>query len=300
MSTKVTKNYLKCPSVNELEAHILYSDKYAITLYNVQKNGILTVVPDFKSLEDSHTTYIILRGSFIYNSGSEEVDLEKKDAIEIDNHTSYFFLESKDGGSVLAIENGTSTYVQNISEKIEEELKRNPDFDHKEVASSIDVIRLANLIVKYLPWTIDLDKLTKAALIRDIGKLEIDEKILNKPGKLTEQEFQIIKLHPEKSLKYMNGTFDDPVIREAVLEHHERLDGSGYPKGLKDTDISKEAKILMVADMYSALTNKRVYRHEKYTPEEAYEIIKNDCNKNKLDKDVVAALHKAIMDKEEN
>jgi HD-GYP domain-containing protein (c-di-GMP phosphodiesterase class II) len=52
--------------------------------------------------------------------------------------------------------------------------------------------------------------------------------------------------------------------------------------------------------MYSALTNKRVYRHEKYIPEEAYEIIKNDCNKNKLDKDVVAALHKAIMDKEEN
>ena len=174
-----------------------------------------------------------------------------------------------------------------LKEKIEE-------MDKKTAASSVEVMEVADHIAKFVSWDIDIEKLSRASLIYDIGKLEIDKKILNKPGKLTEEEFRIIKQHPEKSLKYLVGTFDDPIIRDAVIEHHERLDGSGYPRGLKDNDISKEAKILMVADMYCALVSKRSYRRNSFTSEEAYEIIYNDCNKNKLNKEVVLALRKAL------
>jgi HD-GYP domain-containing protein (c-di-GMP phosphodiesterase class II) len=290
MAIKVTKKFLKEPA-KQIRGNVLYSDKYAITSYVIPKNGILTVVPNFDEEIQRHTSYIVLKGLVHIESPKEEFDVTTGDAIEVDNDTPYFLVEADQDSILLCVENGTSTYVQDMSKQLKEKLE---EMDKKTTASSVEVMEVANHIAKFVSWNIDIEKLSRASLIYDIGKLEIDKKILNKPGKLTEEEFQIIKQHPEKSLKYLVGTFDDPIIRDAVIEHHERLDGSGYPRGLKDNDISKEAKILMVADMYCALTSKRSYRRDSFTPEEAYEIIYNDCNKNKLDKEVVLALRKAL------
>jgi HD-GYP domain-containing protein (c-di-GMP phosphodiesterase class II) len=290
MAIKVTKKFLKEPA-KQISGNVLYSDKYAITSYAIPKNGILTVVPNFDEEIQRHTSYIVLKGLVHIESPKEEFDVTTGDAIEVDNDTPYFLVEADQDSILLCVENGTSTYVQDMSKQLKEKLE---EMDKKATASSVEVMEVANHIAKFVSWNIDIEKLSRASLIYDIGKLEIDKKILNKPGKLTEEEFQIIKQHPEKSLKYLVGTFDDPIIRDAVIEHHERLDGSGYPRGLKDNDISKEAKILMVADMYCALTSKRSYRRDSFTPEEAYEIIYNDCNKNKLDKEVVLALRKAL------
>jgi HD-GYP domain len=290
MAIKVTKKFLKEPA-KQISGNVLYSDKYAITSYVIPKNGILTVVPNFDEEIQRHTSYIVLKGLVHIESPKEEFDVTTGDAIEVDNDTPYFLVEADQDSILLCVENGTSTYVQDMSKQLKEKLE---EMDKKTTASSVEVMEVANHIAKFVSWNIDIEKLSRASLIYDIGKLEIDKKILNKPGKLTEEEFQIIKQHPEKSLKYLVGTFDDPIIRDAVIEHHERLDGSGYPRGLKDNDISKEAKILMVADMYCALTSKRSYRRDSFTPEEAYEIIYNDCNKNKLDKEVVLALRKAL------
>lgn len=290
MAIKVTKKFLKEPA-KQISGNVLYSDKYAITSYVIPKNGILTVVPNFDEEIQRHTSYIVLKGLVHIESPKEEFDVTTGDAIEVDNDTPYFLVEADQDSILLCVENGTSTYVQDMSKQLKEKLE---EMDKKTTASSVEVMEVANHIAKFVSWNIDIEKLSRASLIYDIGKLEIDKKILNKPGKLTEEEFQIIKQHPEKSLKYLAGTFDDPIIRDAVIEHHERLDGSGYPRGLKDNDISKEAKILMVADMYCALTSKRSYRRDSFTPEEAYEIIYNDCNKNKLDKEVVLALRKAL------
>jgi HD-GYP domain-containing protein (c-di-GMP phosphodiesterase class II) len=296
MGIKLTKRYLKSPG-NKIHGDVLYSDKYAITSYSIPKNGILTVVPNFDDNLKRHTSYVVIQGLIHIETPKEVLDAAKGDAIEIDNDTPYFLVEADEDSVLLSVENGTSTYVQDITKQLRDKIE---EMDHKEAASSVEVMEVANHIAKYVPWTIDIEKLSRASLIYDIGKIEIDKKILNKPGKLTEEEFEIIKQHPEKSLKYLAGTFDDPIIRDAVIEHHERLDGSGYPRGLKDNDISKEAKILMVADMYCALTSNRTYRKNSFSPEEAYEIIRNDCNKNKLDKDVVLALRKALNEERFN
>ena len=99
-----------------------------------------------------------------------------------------------------------------------------------------------------------------SALLHDIGKLGIPEAILDKPGRLTDEEFALIKSHPEKGdniIKDIPG-FED--IRQAVRHHHEKWDGSGYPDGLKGEEIPLIARILTLADVYDAVTEDRPYR----------------------------------------
>jgi len=99
-----------------------------------------------------------------------------------------------------------------------------------------------------------------AGLLHDIGKIGVPEYILCKPGKLTDEEFNIIKLHPEKGKKILNGI---KRLNEAAFwlnSHHERWDGFGYPQKLKEEDIPLAARILAVADTYDAMTSDRSYR----------------------------------------
>jgi HD-GYP domain-containing protein (c-di-GMP phosphodiesterase class II) len=96
--------------------------------------------------------------------------------------------------------------------------------------------------------------------MHDIGKISIPSRILNKPGKLTDQEFDLIKTHPQVGhdiLKTIN--FPWP-IADIIFQHHERMDGSGYPRGLKRKDILLEARIVAVADVVEAMASKRPYR----------------------------------------
>jgi len=106
-----------------------------------------------------------------------------------------------------------------------------------------------------------LRSLAIGGLLHDIGKLSVPESILNKPGALDDHEFGVIKLHPERGRELLNelGGFDETVGR-LVLDHHERLDGSGYPRGLRADDLDLPTRILAVCDVYDALVSPRVYR----------------------------------------
>ena len=112
-----------------------------------------------------------------------------------------------------------------------------------------------------------------SGLLHDVGKTKVPWRILNKPGKLTQEEYEIIRLHPEHGgeivSRYLN--FGSSIV-QGVLQHHERLDGSGYLQGLSGDKIHKFAKIVMVADVYDAMTSKRVYRNP-IDPKEVYEFI---------------------------
>lgn len=107
-----------------------------------------------------------------------------------------------------------------------------------------------------------LDTLRLAGLMHDIGKISVPESVLNKPGKLNEEEWQIMRRHPEVGasiIKNIRGQ-DIGLIARIVLHHHERVDGTGYPAGLASEDIPLMARILAVADAYDAMTSRRPYR----------------------------------------
>jgi putative nucleotidyltransferase with HDIG domain len=105
-----------------------------------------------------------------------------------------------------------------------------------------------------------IEALNIAALIHDIGKINVPASILSKPGKLTEIEFSMIKEHSRTGYNNIKGIDFGYPVAEIILQHHERLNGSGYPAGLKGKDISLEAKILAVADVAEAMTSHRPYR----------------------------------------
>ncbi|MCK8058035.1 MULTISPECIES: HD-GYP domain-containing protein [unclassified Fusibacter] len=99
-----------------------------------------------------------------------------------------------------------------------------------------------------------------AAKVHDIGKVNIPDVILNKPSRLTDQEFEIMRKHPQDGHDLILKTIDSKEIASIVLQHHERLDGSGYPNRLKDDQIRIEAKIIAVVDSFDAMVSKRPYK----------------------------------------
>jgi diguanylate cyclase (GGDEF)-like protein/putative nucleotidyltransferase with HDIG domain len=106
----------------------------------------------------------------------------------------------------------------------------------------------------------DVADLRKAATLHDVGKVGVPEAILNKPGRLTDEEFQVIKTHPTIGAQMMRSWGVDEKIVSIVLEHHERVDGSGYPAALAGDQISLEARIIHTTDAYMAMTENRPYR----------------------------------------
>lgn len=105
-----------------------------------------------------------------------------------------------------------------------------------------------------------IDNIRIAGSMHDIGKISVPAEILSKPGKLTDIEFSLIKVHSQKGYDILKDAELPYPVAEIVLQHHERLDGSGYPQGLKDGQILLEAQIIMVADVVEAMASHRPYR----------------------------------------
>ncbi len=139
----------------------------------------------------------------------------------------------------------------------------------------------------------DVELMTTAGLLHDLGKLAIDEKILCKPGRLTDEEFDVIRLHPTVGFEQLNYRED---LTEGqlmmVYQHHERLDGKGYPVGVVDSEIHSWAKICSVVDVYEALTSYRPYR-SPMPRRKVFEIMERDSGK-AFDAEVLACWLKII------
>lgn len=123
------------------------------------------------------------------------------------------------------------------------------------------------------------EKIVMAASLHDLGKIAIPDAILNKPAKLTDEEFEYIKIHPQKGCNMvhsiMQGIHDDELMKIAEnisLFHHEKYDGCGYPTGLRADGIPLEARIMAIADVYDALVSERCYK-EPMSHEDAYDEI---------------------------
>jgi HD-GYP domain-containing protein (c-di-GMP phosphodiesterase class II) len=137
-----------------------------------------------------------------------------------------------------------------------------------------------------------LRALATGALVHDIGKLSVPDAILQKPGPLTDDEFAVIKQHPEwGDLLLVDLGFGDEV-RHLVRDHHERLDGSGYPHGAVGSVISFDARILAVCDVYDALISRRVYR-DAWTHDKAIALLRAESGTT-FDPKCVAALERVL------
>lgn len=139
----------------------------------------------------------------------------------------------------------------------------------------------------------ELSPITNAALYHDLGKQYIPSSILDKPGKLTTDEFNTIKTHPEIGYEMMLNAFQEfteihPIIPLVALQHHERCDGSGYPFSLKTNDICLPAKIIAICDVYEAIRSRRSYKGIM-THQNTMKIIMDD--EHKYDPDVLKAFN---------
>ena len=134
--------------------------------------------------------------------------------------------------------------------------------------------------------------LATGALVHDIGKLSVPDSILQKPGPLTDEEFEIIKRHPEWGDKLLVDLGFGDEVRHLVRDHHERLDGSGYPQGTESSLISFDARILGVCDVYDALISRRVYR-DAWPHERALALLREQSGTS-FDPKCVAALERVL------
>lgn len=144
---------------------------------------------------------------------------------------------------------------------------------------SLRVAEYSRKIARRAGYTEDhLMEIYMMALLHDIGKIGIPDTILNKPGKLSSEEFSKVKEHPVIGAKILENISEFPGIGVGALYHHERYDGQGYPRGLKGENIPEEARIIAVADCYDAITSNRSYRN-MLKPREARDRIEKDKGK---------------------
>ena len=208
-------------------------------------------------------------------------------------------LEAAKMGEMIELEG-----FENMAENFMDSVKRNQnaltclsrirDKDSYLMEHSVNVAVLMSVLGKHLKLERTyLHQCVTGALLHDIGKILIPNKILHKPGKLTKDEFNIMKRHSLYSRKILEKNHDFPQVSINVAgQHHERLDGGGYPEGLKGENVSKEARMASVVDIYDAITADRVY-HKGMPPSVALKRMLEWCGPH-LDTQYVHAFIKAI------
>lgn len=185
--------------------------------------------------------------------------------------------------SAKVLENSLSTFITRAGEDLDTNLllnqtkeiiimNRNPmntfhmlqDMRKYDDATFIHCLNVAIICNIFGHWIRmpqeDIDILTLAGLLHDVGKMEIPERIIKKPEILTDSEYSVVKLHPKRGYNLLQPIRMDERIKRVALMHHERCDGSGYPYGLKGDEIDEFAKMVAIADIYDAMTSARVYR----------------------------------------
>ncbi|TKB02594.1 HD-GYP domain-containing protein [Alteromonas portus] len=190
-----------------------------------------------------------------------------------------------------------------FSNKLVESVDRNPDAllcltkirekDDYLLEHSLNVAILLANFGKFLGMSDEeVQDLSYAGFLHDLGKIKIPDEILHKPGRLTDSEMEIMKGHVNYGVEYLKDTDLGSPLIQAISEHHERLDGLGYPAGTKGEDISQAGRMLAIADMYDALTADRVYK-AGMSSQKAFSILMSDAPA-RLDQSLVQKFIKCL------
>ena len=182
---------------------------------------------------------------------------------------------------IRARENNTDTLVGVLSHIVEfRNGESGAHVRHIRIITEMLLHRLLEISSNYSITAEQQDLIPLASALHDIGKIGIDEKVLNKPGKLTPEEFKVIQTHSmlgAKMLHDLDGFAEQPLLQtayEIARWHHERWDGRGYPDGLKGDEIPISAQLVSLADVYDALTSERCYK-KAFSHEKAVQMILN-------------------------
>lgn len=168
-----------------------------------------------------------------------------------------------------------ATDIMSKYTRLKQDLKMLKAYDEYTLCHSVHVAVLSAITGLKMGYNeYQLAELVTSALLHDIGKIQIPIKVLNKKGILSKEEFEVIKMHPQLGYEYVKRNYlnaSDDMLK-GIYQHHERVDGSGYPQGLIRTEIAEYSKIIAVCDVYDALTTNRPY-HNAYIPSEAIEYL---------------------------
>jgi len=185
---------------------------------------------------------------------------------------------------VYRLQNGIVSVLANMVENRDKDTGSHIERTSAYIRILIEEMKKRNVYIEEIrEW--DIEKIISSARMHDLGKISITDVIMNKPGKLTEDEFEIMKSHALEGERIIDEivaqTGEGEFLRNARLfagYHHERWDGNGYPHGLKGKDIPLQGRIMAIVDVYDALVSKRPYK-EPFTCEEAVNIIMQNANK---------------------
>lgn len=249
----------------------------------------------------------ILEGNFTYKDEDfPEIPLikhipnglEKQVYMETYQGFKSIFEDSKEGKTInlAPVAQTVGTLVEQIlkDQHILIQLSLVKSHDNYTVTHCINVAIFSTILGSFLGWpNEDITELGIGALLHDIGKARIPHSILNKTEGLTYHEFEVMKHHPLFGYEELQDKKVSEMVREIVRDHHERCDGSGYPLGRKEAEISVGAKIVAIADIYDALTTDRVYR-EAIVPHEAVEMLLTSVSRGHLNSQLVKLFLKNI------
>lgn len=268
-------------------------DNFEIMLYEFKAERPNSITPG--NSPDLMEFYYLLEGSIIIGDGDNVAKLYKGDYFYVENIKETIPFRTLTETKMLYV---TSQPIYNLLYTYTDELRNLLEkSESKDIYTHKHGNRVQDYSVKIagklglsgeINYTIAL-----ASLFHDVGKCFIPDEILNKPSRLSESEFNFIKKHSIYSSEILQGKFIED-IANIVEQHHERLDGSGYPYGLKGDEIRIEAKIIAVADSYDAMTSNRSYRNSM-TPQAALYEIKSLIDKC-YDKDIVIAFEQVLKE----
>lgn len=257
----------------------------------LKKRGIRTVLINIDRKENKvkigHLTEVALEPEIDPKKREEEYYKELDVAVQV--HKSSVMKASEAMKAVRAGFSFSMSRIESAAEEIINSLLRNPDalislsqlkgYDNYTYIHSVNVSILVASLANTLGYSKDrLFEIGIGGLLHDIGKMRIPDNVLNKPGKLTDTEFAIIKRHPEFGIEaVINKRGISDLSKKIILQHHERYNGKGYPLGLSGERIHEVGLISAVADVYDALTSDRIYK-SAWTPQKALLMIFKGCD----------------------
>lgn len=268
-------------------------DGIEITQYEVGKNSALFIKPSIEI--STYEFYYIVKGKIEYKS----TIYSQNDYFDVEYINKDFALKALEDTIILFISSNIGEFenASNFNNVLLKQLESIQKKDHYTFEHCLRVKRLVISIAKVLKLNdTELKNLAFAAYFHDVGKIKIDDKILNKLGFYTEDEYSQMKKHVTYSYDIISEAITSEVA-DILLLHHEKLDGSGYPKGLKGDEISYLGRILAVVDTFDAMTTDRVYKKGKDTDTAIKELYSLS---HQYDINIIRVLEKVINNQSHN